>query len=178
VQRLIPHVKLPIIVPPKTAADAPLKRPTAFRSSVNEDSQALGDFLGGLDNQQASVDAFVKTILSCQSGKGRVYFTGVGKSAIVAHRAAASLVSVGFVAEAVDSVDWLHGGLGRIVRGQNNVVVMITYSGKTPELLSALPHLKARGVKLLSIVGRTDSHIYAESDATVVTEIKEVCLCV
>lgn len=84
-----------------------------------------------------------------------MFVTGIGKSGLVASRMASSLMSIGVPAQYVHGTEWVHGGLGATRPG--DVVVMLSNSGKTRELLDAAGHLIARGVTLVAIVGHPTS---------------------
>lgn len=88
---------------------------------------------------QSSFSAAVSTIVSSQSQHGKVVFTGVGKSGWIAQKLVATFNSIGVVATFLHPTEALHGDLGLI--RPNDVVVMITFSGKTQELLTLLPHI-------------------------------------
>jgi arabinose-5-phosphate isomerase len=96
--------------------------------------------------------------------------TGMGTSGIVARKVAATLTSTGTPATFVHPSDALHGGLG-LIDGQG-VVVAVSNSGETEEVLSLIPHLKGRGVPVIGIVGRTDSTLGRESLAVLVAAVE------
>lgn len=121
------------------------------------------DALSGLDclynNSEAAQEA-LSTIINytaaSQDQHGKVVFTGVGKSGWIAQKLVATFNSVGIVAVFLHPTEALHGDLG-VIR-PNDVVIMITFSGKTQELLTLLPHIPSY-VPLAVIT----SHIQAES---------------
>lgn len=91
--------------------------------------------------------------------------TGLGKSGVVAHRMAVSLASTGTPAHFVHASEWVHGDLGVCCPG--DVVVAISHSGRTAECTQAATHFFARGVPLLSIVGKPGSPMENSSIATI-----------
>ena len=88
---------------------------------------------------QAALSAAISSIISSQLAHGKVVFTGVGKSGWIAQKLVATFNSVGIVATFLHPTEALHGDLGLI--RPNDVVIMITFSGKTQELLTLLPHI-------------------------------------
>src|SRR2546423_2992032 len=97
--------------------------------------------------------------------KGKVILLGVGKSGIIAQKIAATMTSSGTASVYLHPSDALHGGLGIVSSG--DVVIMLSNSGETDELLELLPYLKRREVPLLAIVGNVKSTIAKRADAVV-----------
>src|SRR5687768_1268870 len=94
---------------------------------------------------------------------GKVVVTGVGKSGFIARKIAATLTSTGTRAVFLHPSDALHGDLGIIATG--DVVVLISNSGETDEVVAMVPYLHHRGVPLIAIVGNERSTLALESDA-------------
>mgnify|MGYP001593764627 CR=1 FL=1 len=118
-----------------------------------------------------SVEKAVELLLNCQS---KVIVTGVGKSAIIANKIADTMTSTGTVAVFVHSSDALHGSLGVI--GTGDVVVALSNSGETDELLAILPTLKQREVKIISIVGNPNSTLARQSEVVLDASVdQEAC---
>jgi arabinose-5-phosphate isomerase len=118
-----------------------------------------------------SVENAVEILSCCES---KVIITGVGKSGVIAQKIAQTLVSTGTVAIFVHPSDALHGGLGVVAKG--DVVVALSNSGETDELLLILPTLKMRGVKIISIVGNLNSTLARNSDVALDASVdKEAC---
>ncbi|EXJ95441.1 hypothetical protein A1O1_00562 [Capronia coronata CBS 617.96] len=88
---------------------------------------------------QDSLLRAIAHIIHSESRHGKTIFTGVGKSGHIAKKLVATFVSLGIHAQFLHPIEALHGDLG-VIR-PNDTIVMITFSGKTPELLSLLPHL-------------------------------------
>jgi arabinose-5-phosphate isomerase len=95
---------------------------------------------------------------------GKVLVTGVGKSGLVAQKIAASLTSVGLMSVYLNPLDALHGDIGVVRDG--DVIIMISNSGETTELLAVIPYIKKRDVQLLGILGKTKSAIGERCDLT------------
>ena len=107
-------------------------------------------------------DDFVRAVEILYECKGRVVLTGMGKSGFIAKKIAATLASTGTPALYVHPAEGVHGDLGMIVRG--DVVVAVSNSGSTSEVMEILPALKRFGVKLIGLVGNIDSTLAKESD--------------
>ncbi len=111
-------------------------------------------------------------MLSCCDSK--VIVTGVGKSGVIAQKIAQTLVSTGTVAVFVHPSDAIHGSLGMVTKG--DVVIALSNSGETDEILLLLPTLKNRGIRLLSIVGNMNSSLARQSDIALDASVdKEAC---
>lgn len=120
---------------------------------------------------RASVERALDILASCN---GKTVVTGVGKSGVIAQKIAQTLTSTGTMAVFLQPSDALHGGLG-VVAGED-VVIALSNSGETDELLAILPSIRARGCRVISIVGNTDSTLAAQSDALLDASVdKEAC---
>ena len=118
-----------------------------------------------------SVERAVELLSCCES---KVIITGVGKSGIIAQKIAQTLVSTGTIAVFVHPSDAIHGSLGVITSG--DIVIALSNSGETDEILLLLPALKNRGIRLISIVGNTDSTLARQSDVFLDSSVdKEAC---
>src|SRR6185503_8781579 len=103
--------------------------------------------------------AAVDLMLRC---RGRVVVSGIGKSGHVARKLAATLASTGTPAFFVHPAEAGHGDLGMITA--DDVVVMLSNSGETDELLLLTPHLKRQGAKLIALTGNEKSSIAQSAD--------------
>lgn len=130
--------------------------------------EALQDVRGRMDEQ---FDLACELIKACQ---GRVVVTGMGKSGHIGHKIAASLASTGTPAFFVHPGEASHGDLGMIT--PQDIVIALSNSGKTPEILSIVPIVKRMGVKLVSLSGNPDSELAIASDAHLdVAVVREAC---
>lgn len=93
---------------------------------------------------------------------GKIVVMGVGKSGVIAQKIAQTMTSTGTVAIFLHPSDAMHGSLGIVSTG--DVVIALSNSGETEELLAIIPPLKARGVPVISIVGKTASSLAVQSD--------------
>ena len=107
---------------------------------------ALADRIGG--PMAAAFQRAVDLMFSCA---GRVVVTGMGKSGLIARKIAATLSSTGTPALYLHPVDALHGDLGMVVRG--DVVVALSASGETEEILALLATIKRLQVPLIALTG-------------------------
>lgn len=110
------------------------------------ESNAIAQTATRLD--PAQVERVVDLIAAC---KGNVVILGVGKSGIIGQKIAATMTSTGTAALYLHPSDALHGGLG-IVQ-PDDVVIVLSNSGETDEIVGMLPYLKNREVAIIAIVG-------------------------
>ncbi|KAL2417955.1 hypothetical protein ABEF95_000461 [Exophiala dermatitidis] len=99
----------------------------------------LEDLYNNSPDIQDSLLRAISHIIQSDSRHGKTVFTGVGKSGHIAKKLVATFVSLGIHAQFLHPIEALHGDLG-VIR-PNDTIVMVTFSGKTPELLSLLPHI-------------------------------------
>src|SRR5688572_19797942 len=95
-----------------------------------------------------------ETILQCKS---HVVVLGMGKSSYIGSKIAATLASTGTPAFFIHAAEASHGDLGMITEG--DMVIAISNSGETRELVDIIPTLKSLGIKLIAICGRRDSSL-------------------
>ncbi len=115
-----------------------------------------------------------QTMAMLENCQGKIVVLGIGKSGVIAQKIAQTLTSTGTVAIFVHPSDALHGSLGIITSG--DVVIALSNSGETDELLLLLPALKARAVRLISIVGNPDSTLAWQSDIVLDASVdQEAC---
>ena len=103
--------------------------------------------------------AAVELILNCE---GRVVVSGIGKSGHIARKLAATLASTGTPAFFVHPAEASHGDLGMITAA--DVVVMLSNSGESDELLLLTPHLKRQGAKIVALTGNDQSSLAQAAD--------------
>src|SRR5215813_4860592 len=118
-----------------------------------------------------ALDHVLSILTNCQ---GKIVLLGVGKSGIIAQKIAATMTSSGTAAIHLPPSDALHGGLGIVTA--DDVVVMLSNSGETAELLELLPYIKRREVPLIAIVGNLKSTIAKRADAVLDASVdQEAC---
>ncbi|PNW54202.1 UNVERIFIED_CONTAM: hypothetical protein BEN50_09345 [Euhalothece sp. KZN 001] len=108
------------------------------------------------------LDQLEKALTLLAECKSKVILTGVGKSGIVAKKIAATFTSIGTVAVYLHPCDALHGDLGIITA--SDIVILLSNSGETDELLQLLPHFRHRQVRVIAILGNPQSTIARQSD--------------
>ncbi|HEX8069849.1 MAG TPA: KpsF/GutQ family sugar-phosphate isomerase [Pyrinomonadaceae bacterium] len=105
---------------------------------------------------------------------GKIVLVGVGKSGNVAQKIAATLTSTGTTAVYLHPSDALHGGLGIV--SADDVVVVVSYSGETDEILAMLPYLKHRRVPVVALTGNLRSTLAARSAVVLDASVeREAC---
>lgn len=133
------------------------------------EAAAIERSAGNLD--EASVERAIDLIGCCDS---KIVVTGVGKSGVIAQKIAQTLTSTGTVAVFVHPSDALHGSLGMITKG--DVVIALSNSGETDEIIAILPAILHRGVSVIAIVGNTNSTLAARADIVLDASVdKEAC---
>ncbi len=105
---------------------------------------------------------FIQAVELIDRAKSRVIVTGMGKSGLVGRKIAATLASCGTPAIFVHPAEAGHGDLGMILKG--DVILAISYSGETREILSFMGFIKRIGVKLIAITGERNSRLARYSD--------------
>lgn len=119
-------------------------------------------------------DEFEKAIVSITQAKGRLVISGIGKSAIIAQKIVATLNSTGTPSIFLHAADAIHGDLGMVQ--QDDVVMIISKSGESPEIKVLLPLLKNFGNTLIGMVGSTGSYLALRSDIVLNTTVsQEAC---
>jgi arabinose-5-phosphate isomerase len=106
--------------------------------------------------------------------KGKVVIVGVGKSGIIAQKIAATMTSTGTAALHLHPSDALHGGLGIV--SADDVVIVLSNSGETDEIVAMLPYLKHRQVPIIAMVGNLNSTLAGRADAVLDASVdQEAC---
>ncbi|MBI3604644.1 MAG: SIS domain-containing protein, partial [Nitrospirae bacterium] len=129
------------------------------------EAEALGGLIARID--QRFVDA-VNALHRCE---GRVVVSGMGKSGIIGKKISATLASTGTPSFFLHPAEGLHGDIGMISRG--DVLLAISNSGETEELLKILPSIERLGLFLISMTGNSRSALARESDVTLDISVKE-----
>src|SRR4051794_19713172 len=109
---------------------------------------------------QQAVEVIVETL----ARRGKVVVVGIGKSGNVGRKIAATLTSTGSTSVVLNSVDALHGDLGIVNDG--DLILALSYSGESEELLNLMPALKRFSVKIVSITGALKSSLARFSDVS------------
>lgn len=107
-------------------------------------------------------DDFAKAVDLMLKNQGNIIFSGIGKSAIIAQKIAATMNSTGTSSVFMHAADAIHGDLG-IIRDKD-LVVLLSKSGETPEIKVLVPLIKLRGNTIIVIVGNRDSYLAQQAD--------------
>jgi arabinose-5-phosphate isomerase len=135
----------------------------------NKKKQYLTHFFDKLDLQAA--EKFFQLLISC---KGTLVFTGIGKSGLVAKKIAVTMTSTGSKATFLSPGNALHGDIGIV--NQNDLFIMLSKSGESEELLSLIPFLRNKKVKLLGIVSKENSRLAKACDFAITLPLEsELC---
>jgi arabinose-5-phosphate isomerase len=142
---------------------------------VRTEAAALEALAARLDGAMAAAfDRAVELILRCGEGRGRVVVTGMGKSGIIAQKIAATLSSTGSPALFLHPAEAVHGDLGVLMPG--DVVVALSASGETEEILRLLATLKRKGDALISLCCNPASTLAQASDVALDCAVeREAC---
>lgn len=119
-------------------------------------------------------DQFLKALQLIYETKGRVIVTGIGKSGIIGRKIAATLSSTGTAALFLHPVEAMHGDLGMV--GKHDVVIAISNSGETTELISLIPRIKRLGAKIVALTGNPKSTLATQSNVVIDVGVdREAC---
>ncbi len=119
----------------------------------------------------ANFEKAVRLMLAC---KGKVVVTGMGKPGFISAKISATLSSTGTPSLYLHPADAIHGDLGRVTK--DDVVLAISNSGETEEIMRLLPTLRKIGAKLIAMVGNTESSLARYSDVVLNVAVKrEAC---
>ncbi len=127
------------------------------REVLLHEAQAVRDLADTLD-----ADHFGRAVGLLLTCRGRVVVSGVGKSGHIGRKLAATLASTGTPAFFVHAAEAAHGDLGMIT--EEDVVIGISYSGSTSELLTIVPTIRREGAKLIAITGNPESPLSRNAD--------------
>ena len=138
------------------------------REALAIEAQAVLALSERLNDQFSQATA---AILNC---KGRVILVGVGKSGLIAKKIAATFASTGTPSFFVHATEASHGDLGMIT--QEDVVIALSNSGNTEELVAVLPAIARRGAKIVAMTGKLDSALARQADLVLDCGVeKEAC---
>jgi len=138
------------------------------RQAITVEADALHELEKRLDQHFAQAVEYLSTC------RGKVVLTGIGKSGIICRKIAATLASTGTPALFLHPTEGLHGDLG--ILGSQDLVIAISYSGTTEELIKIVPSLKRQGLKLLAFTANPDSELARASDLVLdISTRREAC---
>lgn len=123
---------------------------------------------GQLDHGfELAVEALNDTLFA----EKKIVVIGVGKSESIGHKFVATLNSTGATAVSLSCQNALHGDLGLLSNG--DLVVALSHSGETAEMMALLPHVKKRAAKIIAVTGKTSSTLAKHSDIVLDTCVRE-----
>lgn len=116
-------------------------------------------------------DSFLCAVDLLHACEGKVVVTGMGKSGIICRKIAATLASTGTPSFFLHAGEGIHGDLGMVMKG--DVIVAVSNSGETEEILKLLPHIKLNGLKLIVMTGKLESTLAKAGDVVLDVGVKE-----
>ena len=135
------------------------------RRVLEIEARAIAELIGRLDQQ---FERAVETILAC---RGRLVVAGMGKSGLIGQKISATFSSTGTPSFFLHPAEALHGDLGRLV--PNDVLLALSYSGETEELLRLLDTVKRLAIPLIVLTGKPGSTLAQSSDVVIDVSISE-----
>jgi arabinose-5-phosphate isomerase len=129
----------------------------------------LDHFFDNIDLEMAQkiLDAFFRC-------KGLIVFTGIGKSGIIAEKLAMTMISTGTKALYLPAVNALHGDIGIV--SQDDIIVLISKSGETDELLQLIPYIRKKKASVVSFVSNAKSRLASAADYSISLPVeREIC---
>ena len=144
------------------AADDILK---VARRVLETEAEAVRALVDRLDHR------FEQAVTLVETCRGRVVVTGMGKSGLVGKKLAATLAATGTPALFLHPAEGVHGDLGMLVRG--DLVVALSHSGETEELLALVPAIKRLAVPLVVLTGRPASRLAQHAELVLDVSVRE-----
>jgi arabinose-5-phosphate isomerase len=132
---------------------------------VQIETEAVSNLMGSIDKN------FVKAVKMIYESSGRVVFTGMGKSGIIARKIVATLNSTGTPSTYLHPTDALHGDLGMVRK--DDIVVIVSKSGNTEELFDLMIMLKRMEVKIIGLLSAPHSKLGDQCDVVLNAYVKE-----
>ncbi|HTN72944.1 MAG TPA: KpsF/GutQ family sugar-phosphate isomerase [Methylomirabilota bacterium] len=132
---------------------------------LNIEAEGIVSLIDRLDN------VFLRAVELLQGCRGKVVVTGMGKSGIIGRKIAATLSSTGTPSFFLHAGDAVHGDLGMVMKG--DVILAVSNSGETEEILKLLPHFKVNGLKIIVVTGKPDSTLGKAGDAVIDVGVHE-----
>ncbi|MEP6595219.1 MAG: KpsF/GutQ family sugar-phosphate isomerase [Ginsengibacter sp.] len=135
------------------------------KRTIQQESRAIEGLIDFVNED------FIKTVQLINSCRGRLVISGIGKSAIVGQKIVATLNSTGTPSLFMHAADAIHGDIGMVQ--QQDVVLIISKSGDSPEIKVLVPILKNFGNTLIAMVGQTKSFLALQADVILNTTVGE-----
>jgi arabinose-5-phosphate isomerase len=137
-----------------------------LKELLDKQRGATNHFFENLDLEQ--IEQLIKLLMKCS---GVIFFTGVGKSGLVAKKIAFTMVSTGTRAFFLSPTDAVHGDLGMV--SSNDAFIILSKSGESDELLNLVPAIRNKGATLIGIVCNPQSRLAAACHTTVILPFEE-----
>jgi arabinose-5-phosphate isomerase len=135
---------------------------------LQEEAHTLSKLSETIDNN------FKKIVEEILKSKGRVFVSGIGKSGLIGRKISATLSSTGTPSIFVHPTECFHGDIGVVMKG--DIIILMSYSGETEEIIKIIPLLKRIGIKIIAMTANKKSTIAKQSDFLLYTPIeKEAC---
>ena len=137
----------------------------AGKEVIRIEAEAVANLINSIDNN------FAKAVDVIYNSKGRVVFSGMGKSGLIARKSVATLNSTGTAAIFLHPTDALHGDLGMVRK--EDIVILISKSGESPEIVNLLPLFKRLKVVLIAMTANPKSSLSKKCDILLNIAVKE-----
>ena len=143
---------------------------------INWAKEVLKTEKKGIDDLARNLnESFLKVISTISDCKGRIVVTGMGKAGIIGQKFSATLSSTGSSSFWLHAAEAVHGDLGSV--REDDVVVVLSYSGETDEIKNLIPFIKKIGAKIIAITGNIKSSLGCYADSVVNVKVdKEACV--
>jgi len=129
------------------------------------EAKAIEELVSRLDSR------FTKAVDILYDCKGRVVVTGMGKSGLIGKKISATFASTGAPSFFLHPAEGIHGDIGMVM--QDDVILAISNSGETDEIIALLPIFKRRSLKIICLTGKHDSTLSRNSDVVLDVSVKE-----
>lgn len=141
---------------------------------INRGRNVLQEEARGIINATSNIDSsFVKAINIILNTHGKVIVSAIGKPGYIAHKISATFASTGTPSFYLHPAEALHGDLGRV--SPQDVMLLLSNSGETAEIIAMLPQLKRSGVPIISLCGSPDSTLVQHSDVVIASQVAREC---
>ncbi len=138
------------------------------RRTLSAEGEAISALAGQLG------ESFAAAAGAIFASTGKIVLTGIGKAGIIAQKISATLASTGTPSIFLHPVEALHGDIGRLGRG--DVVIALSHSGSTEEIIRLVDHIQARGAKLIALTGSADSPLARHGNIAICYgKVQEAC---
>lgn len=135
------------------------------RDVLSVESRGILSVMNRLD------ESFARAVELLRRCRGKVVVTGLGKSGLICRKIAATLASTGTPSFFLHAGDGVHGDLGMVMKG--DVILAVSNSGETEEILKLIPHFKIHGLKMIAMTGNPESTLAKAADLVLDVGVKE-----